>query len=148
MTHVIHTPNRILGSVINLCLTLPLIFWHRAAIEWMDVCVRASVFFRRRWKARSMESASSSYEASRLRSIRVPYCTDDRLVKYEPSAGLAHFWLYLTKTSPHSCWKTWRTGRREVTFSDLHIAQCRTTNGRKVGWSYKVDQCWSMAISY
>lgn len=38
-----------------------------------------------------MESATSSYEASRMRSIRVPYCTDDRLAKYEPSAGLPTF---------------------------------------------------------
>lgn len=58
---------------------------------WVDGCLREPVFFRRHWKARSMESATSSREASGLRSIRVPCCTGGRLLKSEQSAGLPTF---------------------------------------------------------
>lgn len=55
---------------------------------WMSACAR---FFRRHWKARSMESATSSRDASGLRSIRVPCWACDRLLKSEQSAGLPTF---------------------------------------------------------
>lgn len=100
-------------------LCLPSIFWHKAAV-WVDGGPSDSSGVTG-WRAVLNLLLHSPRHPSFARSA---FLITSAIVCWNLNRpqDLATFNCTSVKHHPYSCWKTWRTGRQEVTLSHLHIA--------------------------